>query len=346
MSKINYDWSIPYSNFPEVDLGIHLPKLMRLVIEQRYPEFICDTPFLGTTIFSSYTENGVVIFQLDSLTGSNPPIFNKISDTQLIGNALKIVQLNKFPDFNYVNEVLPDQFSFTKYTFIGTHEDMKFNFLHYQKFLIDYLNNHVLPQLIELNRKRIMRVISEPPSFDINKIVNNIFVIESSSNAIQGSCFYLNGVGFVTCSHCLFFDSEIFRSNEEHKRFPVKIKKRHEVIDLAIFEVDDFEISNGLEIGDSDRVKLNDPIVVAGFPNHNYGDSGIFSPGLIIGTRQASSITRFLINAPLIAGNSGGPIISYNNKVIGVAVTGADKMENAFQTENHGVIPISAISLF
>jgi len=101
--------------------------------------------------------------------------------------------------------------------------------------------------------------------------------------------------------------------------------------------------SSGLEIGDSDTIQLNDHIAVAGFPNHNYGDTGIFSPGLIIGFRTVSSIRRFLTNIPLIAGNSGGPIISSKNKVIGVAVTGADKMENAGITENHGIIPINAL---
>lgn len=59
-----------------------------------------------------------------------------------------------------------------------------------------------------------------------------------------------------------------------------KILHQHPIIDLALFEVGGIDVEDGLEIGDSDSLNLNDHIAVAGFPNHNFGDSG--SPLYII----------------------------------------------------------------
>jgi len=62
-----------------------------------------------------------------------------------------------------------------------------------------------------------------------------------------------------------------------------------------------------------------------------------FSNGLL------SNLTWLLINAGIVAGNSGGPVVDDRSKVIGIAVTGADHWQNVEDTENHGVVPIDAL---
>ena len=64
----------------------------------------------------------------------------------------------------------------------------------------------------------------------------------------------------------------------------------------------------------------------------------------ISGFRSYSGLRHILVNSPLIAGNSGGPAFDKNSKVIGIAVTGADKMSTAHETEKHGLIPIEALN--
>ena len=64
----------------------------------------------------------------------------------------------------------------------------------------------------------------------------------------------------------------------------------------------------------------------------------------MIGFRPTHGVRRLLVNAAIVSGNSGGPVLSTNNKVVGIAVTGADCTENVGSTENHGVIPIDALA--
>jgi S1-C subfamily serine protease len=64
----------------------------------------------------------------------------------------------------------------------------------------------------------------------------------------------------------------------------------------------------------------------------------------VTGFRMRSGIRRILVDAHIISGNSGGPVLDKDNRVIGIAVTGADNERDAPDTENHGVIPIDALA--
>ncbi len=120
------------------------------------------------------------------------------------------------------------------------------------------------------------------------------------------------------------------------------ILSQNKDIDLARIEIKDVS-GLGLPIGSADNLNLMEHIVVAGYPNYKFGDTGIVTPGLVIGFRPVSGIRRILTNASIIAGCSGGPAINSFNQVIGVAATGAETMASAQETENHGIIPIDTL---
>jgi len=78
-------------------------------------------------------------------------------------------------------------------------------------------------------------------------------------------------------------------------------------------------------------------------PNYRYEDIGVIISGLVVGFRMVSGIQRILTNAPIVAGNSGGPVVGGDNKIVGIAVTGAEMMNLAQEIENHGIVPIDAL---
>jgi S1-C subfamily serine protease len=115
-------------------------------------------------------------------------------------------------------------------------------------------------------------------------------------------------------------------------------------IDLMILSIGiEKEKMLGLSAGSGDDLKHMEHVAVAGFPNYRIGDTGVIIPGLVVGFRMVSGIRRILTNAPIVAGNSGGPVIGSNNRVIGIAVTGAERMDRAQETEDHGIVPIDAL---
>ena len=73
-------------------------------------------------------------------------------------------------------------------------------------------------------------------------------------------------------------------------------------------------------------------------PDHPVVDTGVHS------FQMRKGIRHFHISCAIVFGNSGGPVL-LGDRVIGVAFRGSDTDEAADQTDEHGVIPVSAIRI-
>jgi hypothetical protein len=187
---------------------------------------------------------------------------------------------------------------------------------------------------------------------EIDKLFDHLWVlnVETTGNLepMQGTAFALKNVGIVTASHVLGkgkFTRLQISSSDGSRVFDAKVIKRDDTLDLAVLEVSDLKVDGGLEISRLEpRRKL--AITVLGFPNHNVGDEGRFDEGIIAGRRPNPFGGRdlFLINRPIITGQSGGPILDPSSRVIGVAQRGAANEAEAAATEFHAGIPISTLT--
>lgn len=241
------------------------------------------------------------------------------------------------------NHLGAHEFTFDTFTYCGLCKNQTLSWLHIQTILIEWINQIVLPVVYERNSRKVLSAIPVPPQYNPEKLLDNTYILESEAELSQGTCFNLKGIGIVTCQHTTGAKLKIYNRKNFNQTHTINVVKSNEDIDLAILKSESFVLNEGLEIGSADNLNLMDHIASVGFPNYRYGDTGVFSPGLVIGFRMVSGIRRILVNIPLIAGNSGGPVIDKHGKVIGVAVTGADRMENSHRTENHGVIPVDAL---
>ena len=214
---------------------------------------------------------------------------------------------------------------------------------HVQKFLIWWLEVFAAPAVLKHNRQRVLRAMPPPPSYDLARLYDALWVIECEENCVQGMAFGLEGIGLITCSHCLGTETQAFRASNPSRKWPFEILARHAVVDLAILQapID----AQTLIAGDPGALKVMDHLLVAGHPNYRLGDTPVVVPGLVVGFRPVSGIRRLLTNAAVVAGCSGGPVLDGSGAIVGVAVTGSKTFGGASEPEAPGIIPIDALSL-
>ncbi|MBI2528043.1 MAG: trypsin-like peptidase domain-containing protein [Candidatus Rokubacteria bacterium] len=86
--------------------------------------------------------------------------------------------------------------------------------------------------------------------------------------------------------------------------------------DLALVKISHMK-ARPLPLGDPAQVAVGEQIYAVGTPQ---GLEGTFSPGLVSGIRTAETGTLYQISAPISPGSSGGPVLTQDGKVIGVAM--------------------------
>lgn len=173
-----------------------------------------------------------------------------------------------------------------------------------------------------------------------------LWVLEGPST--QGTAFMLEGCGLVTCAHVLGEEGLfLYSPSAPLLRYPVTGSRHDDDRDVAILEAEGIPNYKELRVGDSTTLRLHDPITLLGFPEHARGDQSIVHRGEVTSEKRIRlGQARILISAPIVGGNSGGPVLDSRNRVVGIAATGADKFENTTATSNFGVIPVETLLEF
>lgn len=326
---------------PLVTIGFAISDAMVSAVNRTTPDLSDLFPLLGRFELRGHIDEEWLIVRFSELLGPGAPSIGPLDDVEIDGVRRLIEPFEPRPHVE-LHELLGDEwFSFQRFTYIGSYRNSYACWPNVRQHLFQWLNRMVLPEVLRRNERRILRAIPKPPQFNPN-IIRACWVLECEETSKQGTAFNLRGTGLVSCSHVLGSKTMAFHPDDVTNKYPVSVVKKHEGLDLAVLSID-HEIADGLVAGTADNLQNMNHVAVAGFPNYNLGDTGIFSPGLVIGFRTVSGIRRILTNAPIIAGMSGGPAVDGNNHVIGIAVTGAEIMDQAQETEKHGIIPIDAL---
>ncbi|HHF0539602.1 TPA: serine protease, partial [Vibrio alginolyticus] len=165
----------------------------------------------------------------------------------------------------------------------------------------------------------------------------------------QGTGFLLENIGLVTNEHVIEgIDAsdadllEIYRYYEMDNKRKVSFGKSDKSLDLGILKpTTDFNGIKRLKIGDDSTLSVGQKVTVIGFPQYSPNDTPYINTGKIIQSKVLFGQQIWLLDIPVIHGNSGGPVVNENNEVIGVATRGAEKHDQS--TKFHGFIPISRL---
>jgi hypothetical protein len=184
--------------------------------------------------------------------------------------------------------------------------------------------------------------LREPDGFveyDFRELKKAIWVLFDKTTLQQSTAFCLKNVGLVTCDHAIGDPGSlvVFQSRDPlMTEYPVRLLSRDQKLDLAILEAP-FQVPKWLLAGDDDAIKQRDLVRLLGFPQHHNGADVSISEGYVVHEYKFENVRRFHISASIIHGNSGGPVLNSENRVIGVAIKGG-------QDELNGVVPISYAS--
>lgn len=195
--------------------------------------------------------------------------------------------------------------------------------------------------------------------FDFRRSVVKIYSVYNSYNfhepwqlngqeARQGSGAVISGHRILTNAHVVSDATFIeVRRSGQARRFTAKVDTVAHDCDLAILKVDDPSFFNGsqpLSIGDLPQ--LENEVTVYGFPQG--GDKLSITKGVVsrvehVGYEHSGAyLLACQIDAPINAGNSGGPVI-LNGQIVGVAFQGL----NSAEYENIGyMVPPPVIKRF
>jgi hypothetical protein len=341
---LSLEWKLPNGHGNKlVDIGSAVDSVATNIANQQVPDIADLFPFNGNWEIQGHIDEEWLVVRITWRYGCGIPTVGELQGNELDYIKSKVLPFKARPHSEIFALLGVDWFSFQRFTYVGPYRNSCACWPDLDRHLLDWLNHIVLKEVLRRNETRILRAIPKPPQFNLEIIRSACWILECEKSFKQGTAFNLIGAGLISCQHVLGPKTVAFRSDNISKKYPVKVISQNETIDVAILSIEQ-KLSYGLSAGSSDNLKIMDHLAVAGFPNYRHGDTGVIIPGLVVGFRMVSGIRRILTNAQIVAGNSGGPVVGGDNHVVGIAVTGAETMDTARHTENHGIIPIDALN--
>ncbi len=152
---------------------------------------------------------------------------------------------------------------------------------------------------------------------------------QTSSGGDTGSGFFIQSDGTIlTNNHvvegALTSGGSITVNLTNGKSYPATVIGRDGSYDLAVIKIDVTD-APALQLGDSDKIQVGDPVIAIGSP---LGLAGTVTSGIISaknravtsggGNGESSFINALQTDAAINPGNSGGPLVDNNGAVIGV----------------------------
>jgi S1-C subfamily serine protease len=127
----------------------------------------------------------------------------------------------------------------------------------------------------------------------------------------------------MTAAHVIQTADKLLVQFDNGEQIPAKVLSSNETADVGLIQLEWMPKSyNIAKVGDSDKTKVGDQIIIVGAP---YGISQSLTVGYISGKRKEEKATSdmmgielFQTDASINQGNSGGPMFNFDGEVIGI----------------------------
>ena len=167
-----------------------------------------------------------------------------------------------------------------------------------------------------------------------NNIYKSVFKVTHSGGS--GSCFYLKAYDlFVTNYHVTEGFRTVAIHDNERNPYLAKVVLANPAMDIALLAAEgDFSSLPDISLAEDDTLTIGRKVYVAGYP---YGMPFTITEGSVSSPKQLMDGKYYIqTDAAVNPGNSGGPILDEDNRVVGVTVskfTQADNMGFGIRVE-------------
>ena len=210
--------------------------------------------------------------------------------------------------------------------------------------LIDSINSVSAEQS---NLQQELSQVKASTSVDFSGIIEEEIkgVVTIKTDASQGTGFLITNNGYVVTNfHVLLGASFANVYTYENEKYPAELIGYNTLMDIVLLKIQGSFSS--LTFGNSDKVKVGEKVLAIGNP---LGLSFTATEGIISAVHREGINELpyyFQTDVSLNPGNSGGPLIDTNGKVIGInnfKISGAESLGFALES-NYAKSTINAIS--
>jgi serine protease Do len=137
-----------------------------------------------------------------------------------------------------------------------------------------------------------------------------------------GSGFVISRDGFVVTNYHVVEGASEIKVHLNDRDYPAEIKGSDPATDIALLKIDAGRELRYVELGDSDSVRVGDWVMVVGNPlnlDKTVTTGVISAKGRSLGISDASFENFIQTDAAINFGNSGGPLLDLQGRVIGIA---------------------------
>jgi RNA-directed DNA polymerase len=162
-------------------------------------------------------------------------------------------------------------------------------------------------------------------------IRQGIWLLFDNIDGHQGTAFAAQGGRLLTAAHNVDHQLVASRPSFDKAEYPVTVVRRDDSLDIAEISIQT-PLPVQFPLATDPQFNLQTPVCVLGFPDYHLDDSVAFRYGKIVQerwyrfgtTKPPIRVKHFIVDADIVKGNSGGPILDQNNQVIGIAVKGVN----------------------
>jgi RNA-directed DNA polymerase len=154
-----------------------------------------------------------------------------------------------------------------------------------------------------------------------------IWIVETFDTEKQGTCFLLDGIGFVTAQHVIE-KSEIFSlvdPENSQVRYSAKLRLSNRDADVCVLDCPSIPSNRLKSLARAEKpAKLGEHVKMRGYPNHNERFTVFTTRGEVVQEKSVMGSPNLLVSFQILSGASGSPVLNQSKQVVGVAVAGAD----------------------